>query len=239
MKLYPTGYAKKEARKSTKRTKPRNRIKKGYHSEEERVIVSNETSEIDDSEYDIVAKDKTISEESESKSSDVKHKSIRDKDEDFESNDSSSFEDSSPEVAESESSESVAKENRKIQPKVRKQTRNKPSAKKSVISVRRSKAYEEDKPEKTAKPKVAHKMNYCFDEIHYRKTKRPGYITERDDLDYIKKSDDGSSEESKDSSHLNKRKLSHKPESESESDKIIDEKLELLNEGIKENFREM
>ena len=241
VKLYSTEYAKKVARKSIKRTRPRNRIKKGYHSEEERVVVSNETSEIDDSEYDIVAKkNNSISDESESKSSILNKNSIHDKDEDFESNELSHSEESSDEDDESESSESVVKNTRKPQPKSKGRTVNKPSAKKSVASTRRNKTYEEDKHVKTTKPKVVPKMRRGFDEIHYMQTKGAGYATERDDLKYINESEDESVEESKVSSRDIKEKqpLSSKSESDSESDEIIEEKLDLLKKGIKDNIKD-
>jgi hypothetical protein len=74
VKLYPTGYAKKQARKSVKRTKLANRVKKGYHSEEERPIASSGTSEIDDSEFDIVARENSVTKRSAARLQSSEHK---------------------------------------------------------------------------------------------------------------------------------------------------------------------
>ena len=235
VKLHPTGYAKKQARKSVKRTKLRNIVKKGYHSEEERPIASS-PSESDDSELDIVARENMMTGCAAARRWGPGRDSSVDDDEDSDSHDASSSapDESSAEVAESESSDSIAEHAR--QP-VR-QTRHKPSANKNIAT--RNKVYDEDKQMKPDRTKVKPQaMRRGFDEIHYMKVTGAGYATERDDLKYLNESGAESVEESKHSSHSVKQ--SHKPESDSdsESDEVINEKLGLLNEGIKDNLKEM
>lgn len=218
-----------------KRTKLRNIVKKGYHSEEERPIASS-PSESDDSELDIVARENMMTGRAAARRRSPGRDSSVDDDEDSDSHDASSSapDESSAEVAESESSDSIAEHAR--QP-VR-QTRHKPSANKNIAT--RNKVYDEDKHMKPDRPKVKPQaMRRGFDEIHYMKVTGAGYATERDDLKYLNESGAESVEESKHSFHSVKQ--SHKPESDSdsESDEVINEKLGLLNEGIKDNLKEM